>query len=74
MIEDQHRRRLANHSHSERSKAHGRPSLPRVDVETGDLVFMYCDGNKNSPRPRYIVTGFEGDWIIVKKTSWGALL
>ena len=71
LIEDQHRRRLANHSHSERSKAHGRPSLPRVDVETGDLVFMYCDGNKNSPRPRYIVTGFEGDWIIVKKLHGG---
>ena len=45
--------------------------MPKILVEVGDLVFLYSDGNKNSPRPRYIVTARDKDWVTIKKLQGG---
>ena len=71
LIDAQHRRRIANHPYSEKAKARGHSRMPTVIVDIGDLVYLYSDGNKNSPRPRYIVTGKTDDWVIVKKLQGG---
>ena len=71
LIQGQLKRRQSNHAHSEKSKAHGRPSLPDAFVEIGDLVFVYSDGNKLSPRPRYIVTAIDSNWVTIKKLHGG---
>ena len=36
-------------------------------LSVGDLVFIYSDGNKLSPRPRYIVISIDGAWCTVRK-------
>ena len=71
LIQGQFKRRQSNHAYSEKSKAHGRLSLPDALVEVGDLVFVYSDGNKLSPRPRYIVTAINKDWVTIKKLHGG---
>ena len=71
LIQGQLKRRQSNHAHSEKSKAHGRLSLPDALVEVGDLVFVYSDGNKLSLRPRYIVTAIDSDWVTIKKLHGG---
>ena len=67
LIEDQFKRRLKNHPYSEKSKARGRGALPQANVEVGDLVYVYSDGNKHSPRPRYIITSKTDEWLMIKK-------
>ena len=66
LIQGQLKGRQSNHTHSEKSKAHGCPSLP-----VGDLVFVYSDGNKLSPRPRYIVTTIGSNFVTIKKLRGG---
>ena len=51
VIQAQAERRDINHKYSEKAKAWGKPSLPRADISVGDLVYVYSDGNKISPRP-----------------------
>ena len=71
LIDSQHRRRIANHSYSEKAKAKGHSRLPIVSVKVGDLVYLYSDGNKHSHRPRYIVTDRDSEWITIKKLQGG---
>ena len=67
LIENQFRRRLKNHQYSERSKARGHAAFPPAKVDVGDLVYLYSEGNKNSPRPRYIITSTDDEWLMIKK-------
>lgn len=67
LIMTQHKDRFTNHPFSEKSKA---PSgkLPKCEsVEVGDLVFLYCDRNKNTSRDRYLVTSTDGNWCNIRK-------
>ena len=67
IIKSQNQQRRSNHSYSERCKAGGRNRLPEACVSVGDLVFVYSDGNKLSPRPRYIVVSIQEGWCKIKK-------
>jgi len=62
-----HGRALANHRHSEVSKSGGAPMLPEVVVHVGDLVYLYTDRDKNSPRSRYLVTSIDEKWCYIRK-------
>ena len=62
-----HGRALANHRHSEISKSGGAPMLPEAEVYVGDLVYLYSDRDKNSPRSRYLVTSIDEKWCFVRK-------
>ena len=65
----QHDLRSSNHGPSARSKAPKGCPASKLDVRLGDLVYIKCDGNKHVARQRYIVTGFEKEYVIVKKLS-----
>ena len=67
IIKRQNQTRRDNHKYSERSKAHGRDSLPMADISVGDLVYIHSDGNKLGPRPRYMVVSIDGTWCTVRK-------
>ena len=67
IIKSQNQQRRSNHSYSERCKAGGRNRLPEACLSVGDLVFVYSDGNKLSPRPRYIVVSIQEGWCKIKK-------
>lgn len=67
LIASQHRRRMANHPHSERAKA---PSglLPADEaLEVGDLVYLRGDRTKSQARPRYLVGSVDGLWCNIRK-------
>ena len=60
-------RTLRNNASSEISKSAGHgPRVPPV-IEVGDLVYLYIDRDKNSPRCRYIVVSVEGEWCSIRK-------
>ena len=44
-----------------------RQRAPPCPANVGDLVYLYCDANKSRARGRYLVTGREGQWLIIKK-------
>ena len=67
IISAKHDRAVANHRHSELSKSGGAAMLPESDAQVGDLVYLYTDRDKNSPRPRYLVTSVEGKWCNIRK-------
>ena len=60
-----------NHSYSEKAKAKCHSRMPIVSVEAGNLVYLYSNGNKNSSRPRYMVTNKDSVWITIKKLQGG---
>lgn len=64
----QHKNRLQNHISSEKSKSSIRP-LPPSHLGIGDLVYLRVDGNKNSPRDRYIVVTIDKPYCQVRKFS-----
>ena len=64
---DQHQRRLDNHSASASSKAAGRPPRPTEHISIGDLVYLYCDRNKNAGRNRYLVVSINKPWCKLRK-------
>jgi hypothetical protein len=41
--------------------------LPDAVIGVGDLVYLYADRDKNSPRSRYLVTSIEDKWCNVWK-------
>ena len=67
IISAKHDRALANHRHSEFSKSGGAAMLPEANAQVGDLVYLYTDRDKNSPRPRYLVTSVEDKWCNIRK-------
>ena len=73
LIIDQHKRRLLNHHHSEKSKACGKPPNPAVNISVGSLVYRYEDGSKTRSLPRYIITSKDDKWYHLKRFS-GKLL
>lgn len=67
LILRQNATRLANHPHSETSKApSGRVLLP-PHVTTGDLVYLHLDRNKSMARDRYLVVSVENPWCNIRK-------
>lgn len=67
LISNQHEMRKTNHAYSEKSKAprFRTPSLSEFCV--GDLVYLYRDGKKTSPRDRYLVVSIDGNWCNIRK-------
>ena len=58
---------LKNHPLSTESKAPGRHKAVQPDLQIGDLVYLYMDGNKYHARDRYIVLTIEGEWCNIQK-------
>ena len=67
IIAAKHNRSLYNHRYSERSKAGSSPIHPEPSIRVGDLVYVYTDRDKNTPRSRYLVTMIEDPWCYIKK-------
>ena len=67
LIFTQHEQRLANHPHSERSKAPSSMIPADADLKVGDLVYLRSDRNKTTARPRYLVASVDGDWCNIRK-------
>lgn len=67
LISNQHLSRLKNHPHSEKSKSHGKGSLPKANVDVGDLVYLWRDKDKTKARNRYLVTIVDGNWCDIRK-------
>lgn len=67
LIQDQHRRRISNHAHSERCKAGNKPPHSPADISIGDIVYLYEDGSKLSARPRYVVLAVEKGWCKLRR-------
>ena len=67
LIISQHKRRVDNHQHSERSKAGNKPPHPVADLSIGSLVYRYDDGSKVKARPKYIVIARDGKIIYLKR-------
>lgn len=67
LIENQHNNRLNNHRSSEKSKASGKPQHPTPSISTGSLVYLYDDRDKESPRPRYLVTSINDGWCKLRR-------
>ena len=67
LINQQHAYKLSNHLYSQSSKNPTGilPSIP--DIHVGDLVYLYCDRSKTSPRSRYLVTSITGQWCNIRK-------
>ena len=63
LIHFKHQSRLENHPFSEAN----RQRAPTCPANVGDLVYLYCDANKSRARSRYLVTGRDGEWLIIKK-------
>ena len=67
LILSQHATRLANHSASSKSKAHGQGIKDSPVVQIGELVYILSDRDKNHPRSKYIVTDLSGDHCKLRK-------
>ncbi|KAK3746301.1 hypothetical protein QZH41_004542 [Actinostola sp. cb2023] len=67
LITKQNQQRLANHPHSETSKAPVAPPRTTTRVETGDLVYLYSDRNKSRAQDRYLVVSVDGKFCNVRK-------
>ncbi|KAK3742099.1 hypothetical protein QZH41_007659 [Actinostola sp. cb2023] len=67
LITKQNQQRLANHPHSETSKAPVAPPRTTTRVETGDLVYLYSDRNKSRARDRYLIVSVDGKFCNVRK-------
>ena len=67
LIIEQNQQRIANHEHSQKSKAHNKPFHPRPNLKVGSLVYLYTDRDKTKARPRYLVTSLSGDWCKLRR-------
>ena len=63
----QHKAREANHPHSQRSKAFGKPCLPTPKVKVGSIVYIQADRDKVVSRPRYLVTSVSEGWCKIRR-------
>ena len=69
LLSDQHKRRLANHKYSERSKAGNKPAHNPAEVSIGSIVYLYSDGSKNQARPRYIIIDITDGWCTLRRLT-----
>ena len=67
IIAAKHSRSVQNHQYSEHSKAGSSTVNPDVYIQVGDLVYLYCDKDKNAPRNRYLVTSTDNEWCYIRK-------
>ena len=67
IIAAKHSRSVQNHQYSERSKAGGSTVNPDINIQVGDLVYLYSDKDKNAPRERYLVTSVDNEWCYIRK-------
>ena len=67
LITLQHKQRLSNHPHSERSKAPVQQRRPTPQIDVGDLVYLHSDLNKSRARDRYLVVAIEPPFCDIKK-------
>ena len=67
LITLQHKQRLSNHPHSERSKAPVQQRRPTPQIDIGDLVYLHSDLNKSRARDRYLVVAIEPPFCDIKK-------
>lgn len=73
LILKQYNTRIANHPHSEKSKAGGRPPHLKPDVEVGSLVYFYRDRKKTAARQRYLITRHIGDSVKMRRFTFNLL-
>ena len=66
-ILEQHKHRIVNHPHSERSKVPGMNVLPSTEVAVGDLVYIHAYRNKSKARHRYLVVPVESACCNIRK-------
>ena len=73
LIKQQHQSKLANHHHSEASKAplSDYPEVPSISV--GDLVYLHNDRSKLKARERYLVVRTDEDWVYIRKFAGNQL-
>jgi hypothetical protein len=67
IISDQHKRRLYNHTVSEKCKSGGKPEHPMAKVSVGSIVYIYNDGSKLQARPRYVVLSVKDGWCGLRR-------
>ncbi|KAJ8369657.1 hypothetical protein SKAU_G00096850 [Synaphobranchus kaupii] len=67
LVATQHRQRLANHPHSERSKAPRAQRRPDPALGVGDLVYLHSDRNKSRARDRYLVVSVDPLFCNIRK-------
>ena len=67
LITEQHNERLRNHPFSVKAKAPSGKSITPPPIYVGDLVYLYTDRSKSSPRDRYMVVSTEENWCNIKK-------
>ena len=73
MIRRQQDARITNHPYSERSKYRPRVLEPSESIGVGDIVYLFQDKKKTSPRPRYIVASIDGQWCFIRKFTGSQL-
>ena len=66
MITKQHEAKLSNHEYSEKSKAPTGRIVDDTPVQTGNLIYMYCDKDKHRGRDTYLVVSTDGVWCYIK--------
>ena len=67
LISDQHTTRTKNHSASSTSKAPFGVHRDELDINPGDIVYLYSDKSKLHGRDRYLVTSVDKPWCNIRK-------
>ena len=67
LIRQQHSLRNANHAPSQLSKSPSHTVSKALNIDVGDIVYLYCDRNKSRSRCRYLVVRVDGVWLNVSK-------
>ncbi|KAJ8349524.1 hypothetical protein SKAU_G00246540 [Synaphobranchus kaupii] len=67
LVATQNRQRLANHPHSEHSKAPRAHRRPDPALGVGDLVYLHSDRNKSRARDRYLVVSVDPPFYNIRK-------
>ncbi|KAI0228085.1 hypothetical protein LSAT2_021433, partial [Lamellibrachia satsuma] len=67
LIRQQHSLRNANHAPSQLSKSPSHTVSKALNIDVGDIVYLYCDRNKSRSRCRYLVVSVDGVWLNVSK-------
>ena len=66
MILEQHKQRVDNEPHSERSKARRMHILSKTHIVVGDLVSIYGYRNKSRARNNYLMVSVDGVWCSIR--------
>ena len=67
LIDRKQSNRCEQHGPSARYKAKGKLETDHPKVATGDIVYLFGDRSKLHVRDKYMIVGFEGDMLKVKK-------